>query len=202
MVVHILGSLCRLCGDPLQEGEDGGLCSSCRDGDVYFDGAASVLQFDGIVQAALHRLKYENDLDAAVPLGRYMAYKLKKLNWHVDIILPVPLHVERLKERGYNQSCLLAREVGRECSIDVMDNLLFRKRYTESQVHLSRNERIANVRGAFDIAGTKEVAESSILVIDDIMTTGATLNECSRLLKKYGARKVYCLTAARPIHLK
>jgi predicted amidophosphoribosyltransferase len=115
--------------------------------------------------------------------------------------MPVPLHPGRMKERGFNQSYLLAYIIGYECGIDVREGLLKRIRYTDSQVSLSRLERIFNVKDAFD-ASAYEIQGKSVLIVDDIMTTGFTLNECSKAIRGYSPKNVYCLAAACPFHQK
>jgi ComF family protein len=198
----ISGFICKKCGRPLEEETNSdGLCGECAMRVTYFDEAAAVFEFSGAIQDMLHRLKYEGETDIASSIGKFMAWKLKKENWHIDVIAPVPLHTDRMKERGFNQSYLLASTIGWECGIDVSEGLLKRKRYTESQVSLSRLERIFNVKDAFD-ASESEIEGKSVLVVDDIMTTGSTLNECSKAIRGYSPKNVYCLAAACPFHQK
>jgi len=196
------GSTCTTCGRPLGGKYKMGMCSECKDTEIYFDGACSVFEFSGIVQSALHRFKFEGEVDMAEAFGLYMAKKLKERKWKIDVILPVPLHEKRMSDRGYNQSYLLSAEIGRECGIDVLDGALIRKRHTESQVSLPKFGRIHNVKGAFAMVDSKCIKGKSVLIVDDIMTTGATLNECSRILRESGARNIYCITAACPFHTK
>lgn len=112
-----------------------------------------------------------------------------------DVIIPVPLHIKRLRERGFNQSLLLARAVGRKNNIPVNPFGLKRIRWTEPQVNLSGKERKINVKGAFEFHG--DVKGKTVLLIDDVYTTGATVAECSKVLKKGGAKGVCVLTLAR-----
>lgn len=202
ILTFIQENVCIKCGRPFSGEYANGLCSECKNEKVYFDRCSSVFEFSGMVQSALHRLKYEGEREIARGIGAFMSRKLKALKWHVDIILPVPMHEKRMKERGYNQSLLLASEVARECNIDLYEGVLIRNRDTESQTHLSRMERVHNVKGAFDVIGKKAIQGKAVLIIDDIMTTGSTLNECSKVLKQEGAREIYCLAAACPIHVQ
>jgi Predicted amidophosphoribosyltransferases len=193
---------CRVCGRILMEDYEKDTCSDCLNSSPYFDGACSVFIFEGIIQAALYRLKYDGDTGIAPVIGKYMAKRLIQTGWPVDLIIPVPLHDRRLAERRFNQSYLLSLEIGRECGVSVSDTVLKRIRHTESQVSLSKLDRTLNVRGAFDIADRNSVEGRSILIVDDIITTGATLNECSKAIRGYGAKNVYCLAAASPIYAK
>lgn len=198
LLAFINDNICSNCGRPLPPGSIPFVCSECSNRDMHFDGGCMVFEFDGLVQDILHRLKYGGEAELAQTIGWFMSSKLKKMNWTIDVIMPVPLHPDRLKERGFNQSHLLADAIGWECGIDVNPGVLIRDRNTESQVGLTRMERMHNVRGAFTVNGSGEVRGKRILLVDDIMTTGSTLDECSRALKEHGANKVYFITAACP----
>jgi ComF family protein len=113
-----------------------------------------------------------------------------------DVVIPVPLHKQRLKERGFNQSLLLAREVARVFGLEVDYRSLKRIRPTRPQVDLKPDERKKNVKGAFDVKSPERVRGRRVLLVDDVFTTGATVSECARVLKKAGA-EVYVLTLAR-----
>lgn len=192
--------VCRVCGKPVKSGST--VCSECRSGKVYFRGAASVFEFSGLMQEAIYRLKYDGEVNLAPLLGAFMAEKLVEKGWDIDLIIPVPLHPDRLSERGFNQSYLLSKEIGRECGIDVSDSILKRVVYTKSQVSLSRLERMFNVKNAFHADNGDDIKNKSILIVDDIMTTGATLNECSKAISIFSPESIYCLTAACPIYAK
>lgn len=113
------------------------------------------------------------------------------------LIIPVPLHRKRLKERGYDQSSLLAFGIGRQLNIPVSCENLIRTRYTIPQVNLSGYERTKNVRGAFSIRDNEELKDKVILLIDDVLTTGATIRECVKLMRGASADKIHVLTFAR-----
>ncbi len=200
-LMYLHAPLCDICGRPLADLNN--VCLECKEEKVYFEKAVSVFYFAGLIQSIIHRLKYDGDIKVAHPIGIFMSYEIKRMGWHrdLDIIIPVPLHAERLHQRGFNQSFLLSEIMGRECRLDVRDNILKRIRYTESQIHFSKFERIMNVKDAFYIENNKPIINKKILIVDDIMTTGATLNECSRILKQAGAKEVYCITAACPYHI-
>ena len=116
-----------------------------------------------------------------------------------DLIIPVPLHPKRLRWRGFNQSVLLARQVSREYAIPLDPFVVYRNKETPPQTQLTEDERRKNVRGAFSLNDQKSVKGKRILLIDDVYTSGATVNECSRALKRGGAKEVYVLTLARAV---
>lgn len=200
MLFPIGEDVCQVCGRPVKD--DMEKCLECRKGKVYFNEASSVFEFSGLIQDAIYRLKYDGDVNLAPLLGKFMAEKLIKKGWNIDLIIPVPLHPDRLSQRGFNQSFLLSTIIGREAGINVSDKILERVVYTESQVSLSRLERMLNVKNAFRASGEDKIKDRSILIVDDIMTTGATLNECSRAIRIYNPKNIYCLTLACPVYAK
>jgi competence protein ComFC len=148
------------------------------------------------MREAIHRLKYSNSRDLAVPLGEMMILYWQDVRPPADVIVPVPLHTRRLRERGYNQAALLAMELGKGVGLPVLENALIRVRDTSPQVDLSAKERKENVRGAFHCPDDR-LAGRSVLLVDDVYTTGATLESCSLALKQQGVRTVWALTLAR-----
>ncbi|MCX7680368.1 MAG: ComF family protein [Anaerolineae bacterium] len=155
-----------------------------------------MLYFEGVVREAIHHLKYRGCAELAEPLGRVMADYLKEHLMPADVVVPVPLHITRLRERGYNQAALLAHAMARYSSLAVEERALIRERATASQVGLSAEERRLNVKGAFRCIGTG-VGGKRVLLIDDVCTTGATLEACAVALYEAGARSVQALTLAR-----
>lgn len=119
--------------------------------------------------------------------------------WRVDLIVPVPLHPRRLRWRGFNQSLLLAKQVSRRYEVPMDPFVLYRKRETAPQTQLAEDERRRNVRGAFATGPEKPLKGKSLLLVDDVYTSGATVNECSRVLLHAGAKEVYVLTLARTV---
>jgi competence protein ComFC len=148
----------------------------------------------GKIQSAIHSLKYENGHMMARPLGQRMSRLLRRLNWTIDILVPVPLHTSRLRERGYNQAQLLSEIIASEVGIPCITQALSREQFTRSQVGLNAVERQANLEDAFQ-ANPTFVADKTILLIDDVYTTGATLSVCAAAALSAGAREVYGLTA-------
>ncbi len=173
-------------------------CAACRESPPSFDAARSYGPYGGALAQALHRLKYLGDEAMAVPLGRRMARAAAGLPCP-EIIVPVPLHPTRLREREFNQSNLLAAEIGRILEIPSRDGILLRTRWTDPQVALDRRERAKNLRGAFAVSRPDPVSGRSVLLVDDVYTTGATARECAATLKRAGAAFVSVLTLARTI---
>jgi competence protein ComFC len=148
------------------------------------------------MRKAIHRLKYSNSRDLAAPLGEMMVSYWQDVHLPADVIVPVPLHPRRLRERGYNQATLLARELGKGVDLPVLENVLIRVRDTSPQVDLSAEERKENVREAFHCPDDR-LAGKDVLLIDDVYTTGATLEACSLALRQRGVRTVWAFTLAR-----
>jgi ComF family protein len=150
---------------------------------------------------AISRFKYQGASRLAKPLGAFLAeYKDPEFPFaDFELILSVPLHPRRLRQRGFNQSLLLARRVNRMHSIPLDFTALQRTRHTEPQTQLSGPERRENIRGAFEVRRPEGIVEKHILLIDDVFTTGATVQECSRVLLKAGAKRVDVLTLARAL---
>jgi ComF family protein len=185
---------CTLCGAPLDRGN---LCPQCAEKPLAIDGIRSPFLYQGLVRDAIHSLKYGRLKALAQPLSQLLFEYLSSHPLPADTLLPVPLHPKRIRERGYNQSSLLARELGRLIHLPVIENSLFRLRNTPPQVRLtSAEERHANVQGAFECKG-QELYGKHILLIDDVCTTGATLNACALALKGAGVISVWGLTLAR-----
>ncbi len=157
--------------------------------------------FEGSLQAAIHRWKYEGKTHLTPFFAEWMAEGLNRY-WEVhrlDLLIPVPLHPQRLRERGFNQALLLAKELSCRIGIPCFRTILKKKRPTLPQVNLSGVEREKGLRGAFHVITKEEIMGKSILLVDDVFTTGATVNECSKVLVRGGARKVDVLTLAHAI---
>jgi ComF family protein len=158
-----------------------------------------VAKYEGVIRECIHSLKYENNQSLGEYFSRDLMQCINKENWHLDLVIPVPLSPFRIKERGYNQSALLARPLAIGLSLRYQPYGLKRIRNTQSQVELNVEERRMNVAGAFQ-AVPEIVQGKNVLLVDDVTTTGSTINECAKALKSGGARAVYCLALARPIH--
>jgi len=175
------------------------LCSECLTQERHFSRARAVCVYEGAIMEAISRLKYGGLTRLAKPLGNLLAeyqdpdFPLSEN----DLLIPVPLHPRRLRERGFNQSLLLARQVSRRRSIPLNFTALRRARQTQPQTQLSGAERRKNVRGAFEVGKREAVEGKRILLIDDVFTTGATVQECASVLREARAGEVHVLTLAR-----
>lgn len=199
-LVWIKNPVCQVCGKPFP-----GLfpapetCVSCRDDPPDFDRARSAWLLRESGQKWIHAFKYRQSLYLAPAAADWLKEAGDRfLRWaDYDGILAVPLHHRKARERGYNQSGLLAAGLSRRTKIPVIKRALIRTRYTRTQTFLNREERRRNVKGAFKLRNQKKVEGKRLLILDDVFTTGATLNECARVLKRAGARRVDALTLAR-----
>lgn len=191
---------CDLCGDPVSGAIDHDfVCYTCSSEKPSFDGARSAVRYDGVVGEALRQLKYEQALWLAPDIAKLLKNCLKAEypGLRVDLLVPVPLHHVRRRHRGYNQSEVLARELGRQLGCPSDPGILRRIRPTMSQTNLTAKERLSNVDKAFKYRRGQRLAGRRILLVDDVMTTGATVNACAKALKKGGATSVHVITAAR-----
>jgi ComF family protein len=200
----VRGPSCPTCGIPLSPEAPGGYeCGSCLEGLYRFDRARSAGTYRGLLREVIHRFKYDGHISLARPLAQLLlpaARELRALH-EIDVVLPVPLHPRRLRERGFNQAALLARRIGGSLKIPVEYRALWRLRWTEPQIGLTSRERAENVRGAFGLTKKELVRDRTVLLVDDVFTTGETVDQCVRELKRGGAREVVVVTVARTVGL-
>jgi len=194
-------AFCDRCQRPLslaaQSSGELPLCGPCRAEETAFDCLRSFGAYDGELRQLIVLLKYNRVRSLAAPLGSWLAVAVAQnpALAEVDAIVPVPLHPRRQRARAYNQAELLARELGRWLGKPVETRWLARVKDTPSQTGLTPAQRVENVRGAF--AARAKVDNARILLVDDVCTTGATLNACARTLGRAGAERVAAVTAAR-----
>jgi len=174
------------------------LCAACREREPPFDRARSAVAYDGVAASAIHLMKYQRRRLLARPLGALLLPLLDELG-PADGVVPVPLHVGRLREREFNQALALARVVCRATGWPLRWELLERIRPTRAQVGLEAVERRRNVRRAFRVRRAEAVQGARLLLVDDVMTTGSTVHECARVLKRAGAGAVQVVTVARQL---
>jgi len=188
--------LCPRCGRPQPSGI---LCPGCVSWQAEIDGIRSPFQFDGVIRQAIHQLKYQNLRALVVPLAKLLQGYLSTNPLPAEVLVPVPLHQKRLRERGYNQSSLLARELSKLINLPVVDNCLSRQRHAPPQARTSTvEERQRNIAGAFACRDYR-LRDKQVLLIDDVSTSGATLDACAAALKAAGATSVWGLVMAREI---
>jgi competence protein ComFC len=194
---RLVPPLCPKCGKPEPSGH---LCHECWGKSSCLDNVHSVFVFDGTMRTAVHSLKYHNLRAIAECLGRYMASYYLENSLNGSVLVPVPLHENRVRERGYNQSTLLAREISRIIEIPVSVELIKRNRDCISQARTKNvEERRRNMENAFSPVNDG-ISGMEIILIDDVCTSGATLEACAAALKKAGAKHVTGFTLAREIN--
>jgi ComF family protein len=179
---------CVKCGEPAPAIE--GLCGLCIKGEHIFDFARSALLFTRTLREIIHHLKYSDRVSLAKPLGDILKQCLDREAFTGKLVIPVPLHRSRERERGFNQAELIAARLG----LPVATRILKRRKNTPSQTGLSRNERKRNLASAFEVISE---VKGRVIVVDDVYTTGSTMNEIARTLKRSGAERVEVLTVAR-----
>jgi ComF family protein len=189
--------LCPRCG--LGEPPPNRRCPGCLRTEVFFTAARQAALFEEPMSTLVQALKYRGVAELADPFARLAALVLVRdfpgERW--DVIVPVPLHRVRRRDRGYNQSALIARRLGALTGWPVDERLAVRHRWTQSQTFLSRRQRLTNVEGAFRCPDPARAAGPRILLVDDVHTTGSTINETARALREAGAAEVFALAVAR-----
>ena len=193
---------CACCGLPF--GHDPGasaLCGACSAHPPVFQRARAVFRYDEASRGLILAFKHGDRLDAVPAFARWLAGAGAELLGEAELIVPVPLHRRRLFQRRYNQAALLAHALAKRSGLPVASQLLLRRRNTPSQGHLKASQRRQNVRGAFAVApgGDATLAGKRVLLVDDVFTTGATLEAAAKPLLAAGAREVDCLTLARVV---
>ena len=190
-------STCRGCAKPFFEKES--FCLECRDRKFYYEKVVAAAIYDGVIRRSIHLLKYARKTALAKPLGALLTERVSRLDRvdQIDLAMPVPLHKRQLRRRGFNQAEILSRSCGQRLAIPVSTGNLIKTKSTLSQSVLKRDERFKNIEGAFLVKKPSDIKGKNILLIDDVLTTGATLNECARTLKRAGAEKIIAMAIAR-----
>lgn len=191
--------LCQRCGSPLPT--TGASCTACRYHHSSLHGLRYVNHYQGPLRKAIHALKYEGQQRLAQPLGLLLAEAFRRYRMETDGIIPLPLHPQRQQQRGYNQADLLARVCAAHLKVPYLENLVLRQRMTLAQVDLTFSERRHNVAGAFALASDalpRLAGYRSLLLIDDVSTTGATLQACAAPLAAAGIQQVWGLVLGKP----
>ena len=197
---EVASPVCPLCGLPLASWiEEDHYCENCLRQRPHYAWARAAYFYEGSVREAIHQFKFAGKSHLAGPLGKLLASAMK--DWLPDLnnylLMPVPLHPRRLRERGFNQSLLLARQVASRLGAELDYLSLRRVRYTKPQTGLKGDDRRKNVRRAFSCTNHSPLKERNVILVDDVTTTGNTLNECARALKRSGAKYVYGIALAR-----
>jgi len=191
---RLLPPLCPTCG---RSQASGIVCPDCRQRQTEIDGIRSPFRFDEVIREAIHQLKYRNLKVLSPCLAELLADYFRSNPLPGEALVCVPLHPRRLRERGYNQSSLLARELGKRIDLPVIEDCLIRVKQAQPQVRaVDVGERRRNVADAF-VCPDEKVSGKQIILIDDVCTSGATLESCAAALKSKGAASVWGLTLAR-----
>lgn len=199
-IEFITENCCAHCGRPFEVAEEkGAVCGPCLDEPPVFQSARCAVEYNDASRHLILAFKYADQTYAIKTFTPWLVQCGAPVLDGADMLVPVPLHRRRLWQRRFNQSALLAAAVGRRAGIAVRADLLARIRFTRPQGGLKRKERRKNVRGAFVLRDglADDVAGKTVVIVDDVYTTGATLNECARALLKAGAAQVRCLCIAR-----
>jgi competence protein ComFC len=190
---------CEACSRPYSGSLEPFVCSNCRGKAFHFSSAVAVMQSRGVVRELIHRFKYGGETWLAGLLGEFLKQGLRdaRLSHRAfDAVVPVPLHPLRRREREFNQAEVLARGLARAQNWQFCDALV-RIRYTVTQTHFDRRRRMRNLRGAFHVRRKAPIEGKRLLLVDDVLTTGSTLDECARMLLLAGANTVHALAVAR-----
>lgn len=201
----ISGFTCDVCGERLSgpvRAAELQLCGVCQESRPSFAKATAFGAYEGELRELIHLFKYDRVMTAVGLLGRMLAGAIKKLSLadRPLLIVPVPLHSSKRRQRGFNQSEELARAALKHLAlpdIQLASKLLVRERATVSQIGLTRPQRAENIRGAFRVVHPSRVEGQRVLLVDDVLTTGTTASECARVLRKAGAEAVFVATVAR-----
>jgi ComF family protein len=193
---------CPRCGLPVpSDDEAGNLCGPCLKEKRHFEVHRTSGFYEGTLKEAIHRFKYSGVFPLVRVLGDLLQPTLQTLSrdYPVDLMIPVPLHIRRLRERGFNQTLLLVRELSKRTGIPYEQRALKKIKDTPDQIALKKRERKKNLTGAFQVKNQEAIQGKAIVLVDDVYTTGATVNECSRTLLRAGAERVAVLTVARAL---
>ena len=192
-IILIYGKVCNKCGRPFING----ICRICREEQFYFSKARASGIYDGSIKECIHFFKYNKKTYLLNTLFEMLLLPDSLDFLSCDLIVPVPLHWIREYSRGFNQAELIGEKVSKRFDIQLSKTSLKRTKATPSQTGLSLKERTKNIKGAFSVRNEQKLSGKRILLVDDVMTTGATVNECSRVLLQAGAREILVYTLAR-----
>lgn len=174
-------------------------CPECEDKKFYFDRALSPFRYEGTIKELIHGFKYENKRHLGALLSAELIKFIKEYDLPIktlNAVIPVPIHAVKLREREYNQSQILSEYIAKEFNKEILNGTLIRRRWTKTQTDLRLEERLKNIKGCFCLKQPDAICKKNILLVDDVLTSGATASEAARVLKNGGADCVYVLTVA------
>ncbi|MFH1678118.1 MAG: ComF family protein [Candidatus Omnitrophota bacterium] len=190
--------LCAICGRKIR-GAYQKVCPNCQRQNFSFDRAFSPCAYEGVIRELIHKFKYQNKDYLKLLLSRLLIEFIQQYRLTLDffdLVIPIPLHGVRLKEREFNQAEILARKIADNFSLPLSPSNLWRKHHRQAQIELDTNQRWKNIKGCFTLRDPAEVRGKKILLIDDVLTTGATCSEAASVLKTAGAINIWVLTLA------
>ena len=189
------GHVCSKCGQPILKGS--AYCDNCRSREFVFDEARAVFEYNEQTKGTILGVKYRNEKYLAKFFAKFMFDTLENWGIDVDVVIPVPTTKTRLKERGYNQAELMANELAKLLEVPILANAVSKRENTQKQKELTFKERQENMKGVFSLDKRFILNFKNILIVDDVFTTGATVNELSKELRKGNSAKIYVITAAK-----
>lgn len=192
-IIPIKQPTCRYCSLSLVKA---GICTRCLELDHPYTEMLSYAVYAGSLRSGIHAMKYQSNFWLGEVFSRFMIQLLKDKNWTVDVVMPIPLSEERLEERGYNQAALLSSPIAKYFGWKHDQRCLVRVKENHSQVALTREQRFENVKSAF-LAEPPRQTKLSVLLVDDVFTTGATITEASKALQASGFGNIYAVTLAK-----
>lgn len=194
----ITSAVCTVCGIPFAGAGGDHPCGSCIKEPPSYSAARAALRYDLACRDLIHAYKYSGKYSLRRPLGLLTADALADFasNSRAELLLPVPLHKKRLRERGFNQALLIAEVLSLQWNIPLLRQGLARTRWTQPQIELDRKERLNNLKGAFTVTDTTAISGRRVMLVDDVFTTGSTLVECSKTIKHAGAAEIFAVTIA------
>ena len=192
--------VCRVCGKPIGENADT-VCTACKSIKLYIESNVSRYVYKGCIRDAVRNMKFNKQQWICTKFGNALAKTVegKYADIDFDMVMYVPMTKLAESNRGFNQACEIAMIIAKKIKTPIVHNVLYKKIGTKTQSGLSRKERFLNVRDSFFVCNAEKLTDKVVLLIDDVYTTGATLNECARLLKKHGALAVYTATIATTV---
>ncbi|MEQ9115593.1 MAG: ComF family protein [Rickettsiales bacterium] len=188
---------CTTCGETLEYDFDNSICMKCIANPPFIDEFKFLFKYNEPIKKVMRKIKFSDQTQLLKIISKIIVNQSADFINGADIILYVPMHKRRLKQRFFNQSALLAKYIGAETGKQILYKALVKSKDTLRQTTLDKRARLKNIRNSFKVINRKTISNKKVLLVDDVSTTGATLNECARVLKKAGAERVFCLTFAK-----
>ncbi|WP_290772687.1 phosphoribosyltransferase family protein [Anaerofustis sp.] len=197
-VEWIKGKRCDICSRDISDNLYSNLCENCEGNEYYFTQGYSIWNYDKYSKRIIKKIKYSNCEGLAIEAGNVLYKNTRDVEFlqDIDIVIPTPSDKKRFEIRGYNQALLIAKGFAANTKIPLKENIIIKERSTKDQIGLSEKERKTNLHEAFKVTDSEIIKNKTLLIVDDVFTTGSTINEISRTLLKAGAKETYFLTLA------